>query len=153
MSTVIPLLDNKLNINMGATFDPYALDENKKRFNTFSAANGGPLLRMTSANINWGYNFKSKGSKKDSSNDNSGSIPGLNNNRGLDEQRNYGNNEEEDEEPEKDKNNSLYKTNIPWSINLKHSFILARCTKRARESKRTRNLLRPGIANLQLEVL
>jgi lipopolysaccharide assembly outer membrane protein LptD (OstA) len=125
MSTVIPLLDNKLNINMGATFDPYALDENKKRFNTFSAANGGPLLRMTSANINWGYNFKSKGSKKDSSNDNSGSIPGLNNNRGLDEQRNYGNNEEEDEEPEKDKNNSLYKTNIPWSINLKHSFTYA----------------------------
>ena len=126
MSTVIPLLDNKLNINMGATFDPYALDENKKRFNTFSAANGGPLLRMTSANINWGYNFKSKGNKKDSSNDNSGSIPGLNNNRGLDEQRSYGNiDDEEDEEPEEDKNNSLYKTNIPWSINLKHSFTYA----------------------------
>ena len=126
MSTVIPLLNNKLNINMGATFDPYALDENKKRFNTFSAANGGPLLRMTSANINWGYNFKSKGNKKDSSNDNSGSIPGLNNNRGLDEQRSYGNiDDEEDEEPEEDKNNSLYKTNIPWSINLKHSFTYA----------------------------
>ena len=126
MSTVIPLLDNKLNINMGATFDPYALDENKNRYNTFSAANGGPLLRMTSANINWGYNFKSKGNKKDSSNDNNGSIPGLNNNRGLDEQRNYGTAaDEEDEEPEEDKNNALYKTNIPWSINLRHSFTYA----------------------------
>lgn len=126
MSTVIPLLDNKLNINMGATFDPYALGENNQRINTFSAANGGPLLRMTSANINWGYNFKSKGSKKDSSSDNNGSIPGLNNNRALDEQRNYGNpDDEENEEPEEDRNSTLYKTNIPWSINLRHSFTYA----------------------------
>ena len=126
MSTVIPLLDNKLNINMGATFDPYTLGENNRRINTFSAANGGPLLRMTSANINWGYNFKSKGSKKDSSSDNNGSIPGLNNNRALDEQRNYGNpDDEENEEPEEDRNSTLYKTNIPWSINLRHSFTYA----------------------------
>ena len=126
MSTVVPLLDNKLNINLGATFDPYALGENKQRINTFSSANGGPLLRMTSANINWGYNFKSKGSKKDDSNDSNGNIPGLNNNRGLDEQRNYGNPEdEEDEEPEEEKNTSFYKTNIPWSINLRHSFTYA----------------------------
>ena len=126
MSTVIPLLDNKLNINMGATFDPYALGENNQRINTFSAANGGPLLRMTSANINWGYNFKSKGSKKDSSSDNNGSIPGLNNNRALDEQRNYGNpDDEENKEPEEDRNSTLYKTNIPWSINLRHSFTYA----------------------------
>jgi hypothetical protein len=123
MSTVVPLLDNKLNINIGATFDPYALGENKQRINTFSSANGGPLLRMTSANINWGYSFKSKGSKKDDNNDSNGNIPGLNNNRGLDEQRNYGN--PEDEEPEEEKNTSFYKTNIPWSINLRHSFTYA----------------------------
>ena len=123
MSTVVPLLDNKLNINIGATFDPYALGENKQRINTFSSANGGPLLRMTSANINWGYSFKSKGSKKDDNNDSNGNIPGLNNNRGLDEQRNYGN--PEDEEPEEEKNSSFYKTNIPWSINLRHSFTYA----------------------------
>ena len=123
MSTVVPLLDNKLNINIGATFDPYALGENKQRINTFSSANGGPLLRMTSANINWGYSFKSKGSKKDDNNDSNGNIPGLNNNRGLDEQRNYGN--PEDEETEEEKNTSFYKTNIPWSINLRHSFTYA----------------------------
>lgn len=123
MSTVVPLLDNKLNINIGATFDPYALGENKQRINTFSSANGGPLLRMTSANINWGYSFKSKNSKKDDNNDSNGNIPGLNINRGLDEQRNYGN--PEDEEPEEEKNTSFYKTNIPWSINLRHSFTYA----------------------------
>ena len=123
MSTVVPLMDNKLNINVGATFDPYALDENKERINTFSASNGGPLFRMTSANINWGYNFKSKGSKKGNTDDNDGNIPGLNNNRALDEQRNFGNPDDEDETvSENEKSTSFYKTNIPWSVNLRHSF-------------------------------
>jgi lipopolysaccharide assembly outer membrane protein LptD (OstA) len=123
MSTVVPLMDNKLNINIGATFDPYALDENKERINTFSASNGGPLFRMTSANINWGYNFKSKGSKKGNTDDNDGNIPGLNNNRALDEQRNFGNPDDEDETASEDeKSTSFYKTNIPWSVNLRHSF-------------------------------
>ena len=122
MSTVVPLMDNKLNINVGATFDPYALGENKERINTFSASNGGPLFRMTSANINWGYNFKSKGSKKDNADDNEGNIPGLNNNRALDEQRDFGNPDDEDETAsEEEKSTSFYKTNIPWSVNLKHS--------------------------------
>ena len=123
MSTVIPLMDNTLNINVGATFDPYALDKNKVRINTFSASNGGPLFRMTSANINWGYDFKSKGSKKDATDDNNGTIPGLNNNRALDEQRDFGNPDYEDETAsDDDKSTSFYKTNIPWSVNLKHSF-------------------------------
>ena len=123
MSTVVPLMDNKLNINVGATFDPYALDENNKRINTFSASNGGPLFRMTSANINWGYDFKSKGSKKDNADDNEGNIPGLNNNRALDEQRDFGNSDDEDETASEDeKSTSFYKTNIPWSVNLRHSF-------------------------------
>ena len=123
MSTVVPLMENKLNINVGATFDPYALNENKQRINTFSVSNGGPLLRMTSANINWGYNFKSKGNETDNSSDNNGNIPGLNNNRALDEQRNFDNSDDEDETASEDeKNITFYKTKIPWSLNLKHSF-------------------------------
>ena len=144
MSTVVPLLDNKLNINIGATFDPYALGENKQRINTFSSANGGPLLRMTSANINWGYSFKSKGSKKDDNNDSNGNIPGLNNNRGLDEQRNYGN--PEDEEPEEEKNTSFYKTNTPWSINLRHSFTYAK----SKEQRKISNNSLMASANVSL---
>ena len=38
-------------INTGATFDPYALDENNNRINTFNVKNGGGLLRLTCANI------------------------------------------------------------------------------------------------------
>ena len=42
-------------INAGATFDPYALDENNNRINTFNVKNGGGLLRLTSANISTQY--------------------------------------------------------------------------------------------------
>jgi hypothetical protein len=122
MTTVIPLLDNKLNINVGATFDPYALSEDNQRINTFNIDNGGPLLRMTSANINWGYTLKSKKSKGGSSNRNKSPIPGLDNNRGLDEQNDrFGFNTNQDPKDEEEIQNGLYTTNIPWSINLRHS--------------------------------
>ena len=42
-------------INTGATFDPYALDENNRRINIFNVKNGGGLLRLTSANVSTQY--------------------------------------------------------------------------------------------------
>ena len=88
MSTVVPLFDNKLSLNIGATFDPYALNEEKNRkINKFSINNNGPLFRMTSANMNWGYNFSSKNNKNKERNQQS-NIPGMNIKKGLDEDRN-----------------------------------------------------------------
>tara|TARA_B100001564_G_scaffold343227_1_gene339598 strand:- start:107 stop:766 length:660 start_codon:yes stop_codon:yes gene_type:complete len=52
-------------MNLGATFDPYALDENKKRYGTFNFKNGGSLLRMTSANINMNFSISNKDFNKD----------------------------------------------------------------------------------------
>ncbi len=123
MSTVIPLLDNKLNINVGATFDPYALDKDNRRINTFNVDNGGPLFRMTSANFNWGYTFKSKNSKG-SSNKNNSPIPGLDNNRGIDEQLG-GFDSDAETDTSKENQAGLYTTTIPWTINLRHSFTYA----------------------------
>ena len=129
MTTVIPLLDNKLNINLGATFDPYAIDDSGKRINTFNIENGGPLFRMTSANINWGHTFKSKGNSS-SKNENQNSIPGLENNRAIDDQAGrFGiSDEEETVAPEK-KESGLYTTNVPWSINLRHSLTYSNRTQ------------------------
>ena len=59
MSTGLSLLKGKMSVNIGATFDPYALDENKVRINTYNIVNGGALLRMTSANVNMNYSFSS----------------------------------------------------------------------------------------------
>ena len=72
MSTALSLLKNKMGINIGATFDPYALNENNVRINTYNIVNGGGLLRMTSANINMDYSFSSvqfEGNQKEEDNE------------------------------------------------------------------------------------
>ena len=51
-------------INTGATFDPYALDENNKRINVFNSKNGSGLLRMTSANISTQYQINNNTFKR-----------------------------------------------------------------------------------------
>lgn len=58
-STGLSLLKNKMDINIGATLDPYALNENKTRINAYNILNGGGLLRLTSANVNMGYSISS----------------------------------------------------------------------------------------------
>jgi lipopolysaccharide assembly outer membrane protein LptD (OstA) len=74
MTTGTTLFDDKLNINVGATFDPYAINENGSRVNKFNR--NGALFRMTSANVNMGFSFSSKNSKEDKS-----SKSGFNNTR------------------------------------------------------------------------
>ena len=123
MSAVVPLFDNKLSLNIGATFDPYALNEEKNRkINKFSISNNGPLFRMTSANINWGYNFSSKNNKNKERNQQS-NIPGMNIKKGLDEDRNslIKPAELEENKEEKSTKSDLYVTEIPWTLNLRHS--------------------------------
>ena len=63
MTTSTSLFDDKLDLNLGATFDPYAIDDNGNRINTLNINDGGGLFRMTSANINLGFSYKSKNSK------------------------------------------------------------------------------------------
>jgi len=54
------ILDNKMSINFGANLDPYAIDNNGRRINTFNINNGGSLLRLTSARANISYSLNSK---------------------------------------------------------------------------------------------
>ena len=53
------LLDNKLSVNFGATLDPYALDNNNSKINTFNINNGGSLFRLSNANLTMSYNLSS----------------------------------------------------------------------------------------------
>jgi lipopolysaccharide assembly outer membrane protein LptD (OstA) len=57
------LLDNKMNVNFGATLDPYAIDNSGSRINRYNINNGGSLFRMTSANLTMNYSISS--SEKD----------------------------------------------------------------------------------------
>ena len=52
-------LFKKMNINFGATLDPYALDNNNNKIDTWNYKNGGSLFRLTSANFTMNYSFSS----------------------------------------------------------------------------------------------
>ena len=128
MTTGTSLFDNKLNINLGATFDPYAINENGSRINKFNINNKGGLFRMTSANINMGFSFSSKNSKDDKS-----KSSGLNNTRsgGRDDDlfgkvddfadSSFDEEEDEDEDDSKKEDSKFYNNKMPWDIRLAHS--------------------------------
>lgn len=53
------LLDNKMSVNFSANLDPYAIDNNGVRINTFNVNNGGSLFRLTRAQTNITYAISS----------------------------------------------------------------------------------------------
>lgn len=68
MTTGFSILNGKMKMNIGATFDPYALNKQNVRIGSFNYKNGA-ILRMTSANLNMNYSISSKEfEKKDSEN-------------------------------------------------------------------------------------
>jgi hypothetical protein len=58
------LFNNKLNVNFGATLDPYAIDNSGNRIATYNIANNGSLFRMTSSNLTMNYSLSSKDKDK-----------------------------------------------------------------------------------------
>ncbi|MEG1022654.1 MAG: putative LPS assembly protein LptD, partial [Myroides sp.] len=59
MSANTNLLKDKLQLNFGTTLDPLAIDNAGNRIDKFNIANGGSLLRLTSANITVNYSLAS----------------------------------------------------------------------------------------------
>ncbi|WP_010135152.1 putative LPS assembly protein LptD [Ochrovirga pacifica] len=121
-------LFKKMNINMGATLDPYDLDENGRRVDRMSYKNGGPLVRLTSARFSTGYSFSSKDfdKKKNGQKTEEETTPldqdmfGQN----LSNTNDFQHEEESDEagaKKEKDKNLPQYVSSMPWNIRFSYS--------------------------------
>ena len=128
MGTGFSLLKNKMSVNVGATLDPYTLNENKVRINTYHIANGGGLLRLTSANVNMNYSFSSSQLEGDSNNKNenelnrreSTSSGGRDDDlfgRAEDFSDRRMNNENSDPPPKY----PSYQSKIPWNLTLAYS--------------------------------
>ena len=124
MTTGTQLLKNKLNINLRATMDPYAINANGTRINTYNINNGGSLFRLTGANLTSNYSISSdeigKNKKKSGS---------SNRNRNEQQQEpeesmfgeNITNNKEKKMEKEAVKETKIYQTVMPWDIRLQYS--------------------------------
>jgi lipopolysaccharide assembly outer membrane protein LptD (OstA) len=123
------IFDNKMSVNFGATLDPYALDNNNKKINTFNINNGGSLLRVTSANLTMSYNLSSDSFNNDNDNDKNDASKQESLRSGgraddlfgkpqdfADQRLNSRNKEQEET-----KISDLYKYKLPWSLRLAYA--------------------------------
>lgn len=145
------LFDNKLNINFGATFDPYALGSNGERINVFNVDAGGSIVRLTSSNINLSYNVTNSDfdkSKKDKTKKQNIQNGGRNDDlfgRGTD----LSNSNESQFTSESEASQSeLYKFKIPWDLRLAYS--LTYSNERSERKITTNSLMFSG--NIDLAV-
>jgi len=136
------LFKEKMNINFGATMDPYAIDNSGRRINTYNIDNGGSLFRLTSANVTLNYAISSTdgdGDKKDEDSQtakNGGrtdDLFGVGTNLNDNRQSLF---KDEDEEPgKKDKaEGGFFNAKLPWNLNLAYSLTY---NNNARERKIT----------------
>lgn len=109
-----------LNLRFNASLDPYAIDVNGQKYNTFNINNGGSLFRLTNASLVMGYQLSNttfskdkgkKGKKEDNldTNDQFGSKTG---NR-EEEKRNS--------KRQKTKKVALFHAKIPWKLSLNYN--------------------------------
>lgn len=117
--------NNKMNVNFGMTLDPYALDSNNNKINTFNIDNGGSLFRLTSANLTMNYTLSSDLFKKSTSDERSREESARSGGRDDDlfgktqdfsDSRYRTGDDEEEEEPM-----DLYKNKLPWSLQLAYA--------------------------------
>lgn len=124
---VLPIVENKLDINFNGALDPYALNSNNQRIDTWNINNGGSLFRLTRANVSFGYNISNKdferGEKDTDKVENetfrSGGRPDDLFGKSTDlDGRLY---EEEEEEEVVENDTERYRYSIPWKIRFAYT--------------------------------
>jgi hypothetical protein len=123
------ILNNKMNINFGASLDPYAIDNNGVRINTFNVNNGGGLFRLTSARANIGYSLSSEDFRRDDTaieeddpydGDTYVAASGGRTDDLFGRANNFNDSAFEDRDPD-DVENPVYATKIPWTLRLQYA--------------------------------
>lgn len=122
------LLKDKLRLNLGTSLDPLAIDNAGNRIDKFNIANGGSLMRLTSANVTVNYALASTdplfgGSTKPNNDSDEINKNMQNGGRGddlfgqsvdlADRQKSMF-----DEDKRKESKTSFYNTDIPWDLTL-----------------------------------
>ncbi|MDT0690196.1 putative LPS assembly protein LptD [Salegentibacter sp. F188] len=127
----IPIIENKLTVNLAAQMDIYALDNNNRKIDRLNINNGGSLFRFTNANVSFGYAFSSKDFSKDTENKDESENETYRNGGRPDDLFGKGTNldgsfYEDDEDPfedgeEREVNSEWYKYEIPWDLRLNYT--------------------------------
>ncbi len=125
----IPIVQNKLDVNVAGNMDIYALDNNNRRTNTLNINNGGSLFRFTNANVSFGYSFSSKDfedgeettDERDKENKRSGGHPDDRFGIGADLDGQFYDEEDPFGEDEERAESEWYNYKIPWDLRLSYT--------------------------------
>ena len=132
------LLENKMAVNFGGSLDPYALDNNNRRINTFNINNGGSLFRLTTARLNISYRLSSADFQPDRDREKDLDDPYSGENYvatsggrtddlfGAAQDLNRG--AFDDRDPD-DVENPVYGTKIPWDLRLSYAMTYSNSTR------------------------
>ena len=122
------LLKDKLNLNFGATLDPYALDNAGNRIGTFNIANGGSLFRMTGTNvtINYALTNNNQDEQNDQTQRNGGRSDDL---FGKSNDIEVSNSELNNKEVEKDDVVDFFKTKLPFDLTFAYSLTYSNASR------------------------
>jgi lipopolysaccharide assembly outer membrane protein LptD (OstA) len=118
---------DKLNMNFGATLDPYAIDNSGTRINVYNINNGGSLLRMTSANMVLNYSLSSKDGNDDKTDKNKeaerngGRNDDLFGRNTIDNVRGRSQFDQSKNEEEKDEVSEFFTAKLPWDLTFAYS--------------------------------
>ena len=115
--------DNKMNVNFGATLDPYAIDNSGKRINVYNIDNGGSLFRMTSANMTLNYSLSSSDKAKNIDSDQTKRNGGREDD--LFGKPNLGNHQKSQFDDTEDKGedtiSEFFHSKLPWDMTFAYS--------------------------------
>lgn len=120
------LLDNKMSVNFAATLDPYALDNNNTKINTFNINNGGSLFRLSNANMTMSYSLSSTSFESNDQDNTAARDQSIRSGGRADDL--FGKSQDFSDQQSNDRNDTneatetdLYNYKIPWSLRLAYT--------------------------------
>ncbi|MFY8112178.1 MAG: putative LPS assembly protein LptD [Flavobacterium sp.] len=119
------LFKNKMNLNFGATLDPYAIDNSGNRINVYNINNGGSLFRMTSANMTINYSIASSDFDDKKKNDDQVKRNGGREDDLFGKSRDLLNQKSQfddtDDSKDEDAITTFFKSKLPWDMTFAYS--------------------------------
>lgn len=111
-------LFNSLGINLSATLDPYAINEQGRRINRFSIRDG-KLVRLTSLSFSFGYSFRSLFGAEDKKGTGSAALPAE---PTLEQQDFFARNNISYAEQQRILSSQYYDFSVPWNFSFNYNF-------------------------------
>ena len=117
------LFKDKMNVNFGATLDPYAINNAGTRIEKYNIDNGGSLFRMTSANVTINYSLDSTGDEKKDNENKQGARNGGREDDLFGSNEDFGNRRggEDGNENRNKESSEFFTAKLPWNATFAYS--------------------------------